>query len=46
LSIRYQTHTIKEFVRSGAEKKFHEGKKDVNKRNDIPGRNVDFPSNL
>jgi hypothetical protein len=44
--MRYHTHIIKELVKSRAEKKFHEGNKDVNSMYDMPGRKVDFPSNL
>jgi hypothetical protein len=45
-SIRYQTHIISELISKGAEKKFHDGNKEVTNRNDMPGRKFAFPNNL
>jgi hypothetical protein len=46
LSIRYHTHIISELISKGAEKKFHDGKREVISMYAIPGRKVDLPSIL
>jgi hypothetical protein len=45
-NILYHTHIIKELISRGAEKKFHDGNREVTSRKDIPGRKFAFPNSL